>query len=135
MQISLPDGTKLKLDDGATGAAAAGAIGEGLARAALGIRVSRNGGPPELRDLAAPLSDGDGIEIGTNRSGEDGMGPPGALRPPPGRGRRGPAVARPPRRGSRAGRGGAGALPRREDLDRAADRERLLLRLRLPRGR
>src|SRR4051812_50186843 len=75
MQISLPDGTKLKLDDGATGADAAGAIGEGLARAALGIRVSRNGGPPELRDLAAPLSDGDGIEIVTSRSSEDGMGP------------------------------------------------------------
>ena len=41
--------------------------------------------------------------------------------------------ADPPRRRARAGRGGDGALPGREDLDRAGDRERLLLRLRVPR--
>ncbi len=41
----------------------------------------------------------------------------------------------PPRHRARARRGRARALPGREDLDRAADRERLLLRLRVPRGR
>jgi threonyl-tRNA synthetase len=62
MTVGLPDGTQLELDDGASGADAARAIGEGLARAALGIRV--NG---ELRDLARPLEDGASIEIVTNR--------------------------------------------------------------------
>ena len=50
MKALLPDGTELQLDDGATGADAARAIGEGLARAALGIRV--NG---ELMDEAAMM--------------------------------------------------------------------------------
>ncbi len=62
MTVKLPDGTELELEDGATGADAARAIGEGLARAALGIRV--NG---ELRDLGRPLEDGASIEIVTNR--------------------------------------------------------------------
>jgi threonyl-tRNA synthetase len=75
MKVWLPDGSPLELPDGATGADAARAIGEGLARAALGIRVSGDGGPPELRDLDAPLSEGDQIEIVTQRSAEDGMGP------------------------------------------------------------
>ena len=67
MKVLLPDGTELELPDGATGADAARAIGEGLARAALGIKV--NG---ELRDLAAPLDDGDRIEIVTSRD-HDGL--------------------------------------------------------------
>ena len=67
MKALLPDGTELQLDDGATGADAARAIGEGLARAALGIRV--NG---ELRDLEAPLEDDARIEIVTGRD-EDGL--------------------------------------------------------------
>jgi threonyl-tRNA synthetase len=67
MKVLLPDGTELELPDGASGADAARAIGEGLARAALGIRV--NG---ELRDLAAPLEEGDRIEIVTARD-EDGL--------------------------------------------------------------
>ena len=75
MQVQLPDGTSLELHDGATGADAARAIGEGLARAALGVRVTRDGGAPDLRDLAAPLADGDSIEIVTARSPEDGGGP------------------------------------------------------------
>ena len=75
MQVTLPDGSPLELPDGATGADAARAIGEGLARAALGIRVSQNGAEPDLRDLATPLQDGDSIEIVTARSAEDGMGP------------------------------------------------------------
>ncbi len=67
MKVFLPDGTELELDDGATGADAAAAIGAGLARAALGIRV--NG---ELLDLSAPLGDGARIEIVTARD-EDGL--------------------------------------------------------------
>src|SRR2546423_1903011 len=75
MQVSLPDGSALELEDGATGADAARAIGEGLARAALGVRVRRDGGRPELQDLDAPLREGDTIEIVTARSAEDGGGP------------------------------------------------------------
>jgi threonyl-tRNA synthetase len=75
MQVTLPDGSPLELPDGATGADAARAIGEGLARAALGIRVSQNGAEPDLRDLSAPLRDGDAIEIVTAGSAENGMGP------------------------------------------------------------
>jgi threonyl-tRNA synthetase len=67
MKVQLPDGTELELPDAASGADAARAIGEGLARAALGIRV--NG---ELRDLSAPLGDGDRIEIVTSRD-DDGL--------------------------------------------------------------
>jgi threonyl-tRNA synthetase len=63
MTVRLPDGTQLKLEDGATGADAAAAIGAGLARAALGVRVDG-----ELRDLGAPLPDGAAIEIATPRS-------------------------------------------------------------------
>ena len=47
----------------------------------------------------------------------------------------GGARADPPRRGARARHGGPRALPRDEDLDRPADRHRLLLRLRVPRRR
>ena len=65
MQVFLPDGTALELDDGASGSDAARAIGEGLARAALGVRVDG-----ELRDLSAPLSDGERIEIVTARDGD-----------------------------------------------------------------
>jgi threonyl-tRNA synthetase len=67
MKVFLPDGNPLELDAGASGADAARAIGEGLARAALGIRVTRNGAEPELRDLGAALDDGDRIEIVTGR--------------------------------------------------------------------
>jgi threonyl-tRNA synthetase len=64
MQVTLPDGTPLELPDGATGADAARAIGEGLARAALGVR--QNG---DLRDLDAPLSEGP-VEIVTSRDAD-----------------------------------------------------------------
>ncbi len=56
--VTLPDGKPLELAAGATGADAAAAIGPGLAKAALAIRVDG-----ELRDLAAPLPEG-GAEIG-----------------------------------------------------------------------
>ena len=65
MQIELPDGTRKDLDDGASGADLAAAIGPGLARAALAVKV---GG--ELRDLARPLAEGDRVEIVTDRSPE-----------------------------------------------------------------
>jgi threonyl-tRNA synthetase len=61
MKVTLPDGSPLELPDGATGADAARAIGEGLARAALGVR--QNG---DLRDLDAPLAEGP-VEIVTAR--------------------------------------------------------------------
>jgi threonyl-tRNA synthetase len=61
LTVKLPDGSPLELEDGATGADAAAAIGPGLAKAALGIRA---GG--ELRDLSAPLGDGAAIEIVTD---------------------------------------------------------------------
>src|SRR3981189_862115 len=63
MKVTLPDGNSLDLPDGATGADAAAAIGPGLAKAALAVRV--NG---DLRDLARPLDDGVPIEIVTDRS-------------------------------------------------------------------
>jgi threonyl-tRNA synthetase len=65
MKVTLPDGTPLELPDGATGADAAAAIGEGLARAALAVQV--NG---DLRDLARPLEDGQPISIITAKSPE-----------------------------------------------------------------
>src|SRR3954467_7115496 len=58
--VKLPDGSPLELDDGATGADAAAAIGPRLAKDALAVRV--NG---EVRDLAAPLGDGEEIDIVT----------------------------------------------------------------------
>ena len=65
MKVSLPDGKELELADGASGADAARAIGEGLARAALAIEVDG-----ELRDLAAPLPDGATVRIITERDDE-----------------------------------------------------------------
>ncbi len=63
LTVTLPDGTPLELPDDANGADAAAAIGPGLARAALAIRVGE-----ETRDLAAPLGDGEAIEIVTPKS-------------------------------------------------------------------
>jgi len=63
--LSLPDGTPLELEAGATGADAALAIGEGLARAALALKVG-----DELRDLSAPVADGEEISIITSRDPE-----------------------------------------------------------------
>ena len=63
--VKLPDESALKLDQGATGADAAAAIGPRLAKDALAAKV--NG---EVRDLTAPLSDGDEIEIITPKSND-----------------------------------------------------------------
>ncbi len=76
MDYELPDGTMLALPEGATGGDAAAAIGAGLARAALAIKVDG-----ELRDLARPLPTGNGsppahppkLEIITERSGEEAL--------------------------------------------------------------
>ena len=55
--VTLPDGTPLELPAGASGADAAAAIGPGLAKAALAIKVDG-----ELRDLSVPLPEG-GAEV------------------------------------------------------------------------
>jgi threonyl-tRNA synthetase len=55
--VTLPDGKPLELPPGATGADAAMAIGPGLAKAALAIKVDG-----ELKDLDAPLPEG-GAEV------------------------------------------------------------------------
>lgn len=65
LTVKLPDGTPLELDPGATGRDAALAIGEGLARAALAIKVGE-----EIRDLSAPVIDGEEIAIVTSRDPE-----------------------------------------------------------------
>jgi threonyl-tRNA synthetase len=57
LTVTLPDGKPLELPVGASGADAAAAIGPGLAKAALAIKVDG-----ELRDLAAPLPAG-GAEV------------------------------------------------------------------------
>jgi threonyl-tRNA synthetase len=81
MELELPDGKRLTVADGATGAEVAAAIGPGLARAALAIKLDG-----EIRDLGRPLRDAnsagerasDGepgkIEILTERSGDDALG-------------------------------------------------------------
>ncbi len=72
MTVTLPDGAALEVPDGATGADVAGAISEGLARVALGVRVDG-----ALHDLSAPLPEGAKVEIVTPKSegslGEDAL--------------------------------------------------------------
>jgi len=70
MEFTLPDGRRLELSDGATGADAAAAIGAGLARAALAVKVDG-----VVRDLNAPLPPGSAseLEIVTDRSGDDAL--------------------------------------------------------------
>ncbi len=66
MNVLLPDGSRLDLPEGTTGHDAAAAIGPGLAKAAVAVKVAA-----EIRDLARPLADGDAIEIVTAKSGGD----------------------------------------------------------------
>ncbi|MDQ6818543.1 MAG: threonine--tRNA ligase [Actinomycetota bacterium] len=73
MEFELPDGSKLALPDGSTGYDAAAAIGAGLARAALAVKVDG-----EVRDLARVLPRQNGaspsrIEILTERSGAEAL--------------------------------------------------------------
>src|SRR5919107_687040 len=65
MHVLLPDGSRRDLEDDASGADLAAAIGPGLARAALAVKVDGS-----VRDLAAPLPDGARVEIVTNRSAD-----------------------------------------------------------------
>ena len=65
IKVKLPDDSELELESGATGADAAAAIGPGLAKAALALKVDG-----ELRDLSAPVADGERIEIVTDKSPE-----------------------------------------------------------------
>jgi threonyl-tRNA synthetase len=68
MTVTLPDGKVLELPDGATGADAAAAIGPGLAKAALAVKVDG-----ETRDLARPLPEGAEISIITSRDGQEAL--------------------------------------------------------------
>ena len=75
MRVTLPDGSERELEDGASGADLAASIGPGLARAALAIRVLDGDGAERrdgsaydegrIRDLKAPLNDGERVEIVT----------------------------------------------------------------------
>jgi threonyl-tRNA synthetase len=62
LTVKLPDGSALELPEGGTGADAAEAIGPGLARDAIAVRVDG-----EVRDLSAPLGEGEAIELLTSR--------------------------------------------------------------------
>ena len=111
MKVVLPDNSELELPAGATGLDAARAIGPKLAEQAVLVRVDgQRPGPAAAarRRRADPAPD-------DARQGR----PRRALRAPP--------FLRAPAR-----RGRPPPLSGREDRDRAADRERLLLRLRVP---
>src|SRR5258707_9059149 len=66
MKVVLPDQTELELPDGATGLAAARAIGPKLAEQAVLVRA--NG---RVQDLRLPLADGEPIQILTTRDKDD----------------------------------------------------------------
>ncbi|HWH14942.1 MAG TPA: threonine--tRNA ligase [Miltoncostaeaceae bacterium] len=63
--VTLPDGARLELSEGATGRDAAAAIGPGLAKAAVAVLVDG-----EIQDLALPLPDGAAIAVVTAKSPE-----------------------------------------------------------------
>jgi threonyl-tRNA synthetase len=67
VKVTLLDNSELELPAGAGGEELARAIGPGLARAALAVRVDG-----EVRDLSAPLRDGEQVEVVT-------AGSPGSL--------------------------------------------------------
>jgi threonyl-tRNA synthetase len=62
IHVTLPDGSQKALPAGATGADVAKAIGPGLAKAALAIRVDGH-----VQDLSRPVPDGAAISILTNK--------------------------------------------------------------------
>ncbi len=66
MKIRLPDDSELELPDGATGLDAARAIGPKLAEQAVLVRSNGN-----VKDLRAPLEDGERIQILTTRDKDD----------------------------------------------------------------
>jgi threonyl-tRNA synthetase len=63
IRVYLPDGKALELAEGAGGGDLAAAIGPGLARAALAVVADG-----EVRDLAAPLRDGEHVAVVTAKS-------------------------------------------------------------------
>ena len=67
LHVTLPDGSPLELDDGATVAGAAAAIGPRLAKAAIAGRVTAAATPDVtlLVDVSASLHDGDAVAIVT----------------------------------------------------------------------
>src|SRR2546426_4029130 len=62
IRVTLPDGSEKRVPAGSTGADLAKAIGPGLAKAALAVRV--NG---QVWDLARPLPDGAKVTILTDK--------------------------------------------------------------------
>src|SRR5207244_7196055 len=62
IRVTLPDGSEKRLPAGATGADLAKAIGPGLAKAALAVRLNGN-----VWDLARPLPDGAKVTILTDK--------------------------------------------------------------------
>jgi threonyl-tRNA synthetase len=68
MVFELPDGTPLDLPDGSSGQDIAAAIGPGLARAALAVKLDG-----EVFDLSMPLPHGGRVEIVTAKSGDDAL--------------------------------------------------------------
>src|SRR5213596_3182239 len=66
MKVVLPDSSELELPDGATGRDAAAAIGPKLAEQAVLVRSNGN-----VKDVRAPLSDGERIQILTTRDKDD----------------------------------------------------------------
>ena len=73
MNVILPDGSQKELPDGASGADLAAAIGPGLARAALAVKV---GG--EVRDLARQSGEG---ALAAMRAIKRALDPQGILNP------------------------------------------------------
>ncbi|HEY4101970.1 MAG TPA: threonine--tRNA ligase [Gemmatimonadales bacterium] len=65
IRVTLPDGSVREVAPGTTGAELAAAIGPGLARAAVAIRVN-----DQIRDLSRPLEDGDRVAILTERDAD-----------------------------------------------------------------
>ncbi|HEU5262007.1 MAG TPA: threonine--tRNA ligase [Gemmatimonadales bacterium] len=65
IHVTLPDGSERRLPAGATGADLAQAIGPGLAKAALAVRVDG-----QVWDLARPLPDGMRVAIVTDRDSQ-----------------------------------------------------------------
>src|SRR2546430_17344404 len=62
IRVTLPDGSEKRLPAGSSGADLAQAIGPGLAKAALAVRLNGN-----IRDLARPLPDGAEVTILTDK--------------------------------------------------------------------
>src|SRR5213595_1305305 len=62
IRVTLPDGSEKRVPAGSTGADLAKAIGPGLAKAALAVRLNGN-----IRDLARPLPDGAKVTILTDK--------------------------------------------------------------------